>query len=60
MRKCWTEKPDERPTFTKLKEWIATLLDRVEHPLGNSDRATNITTTYVNLAMGSQYKYDAE
>lgn len=60
MRKCWAENPAERPTFTTLKDWIATLLDRVEQPLGDKDRVTNIATVYVNLAMGSQYKHDAD
>ena len=60
MRKCWTENPEDRPTFSTLKEWIATMLDRVDHPLGGTVDSSNIATLYVNLAMGSQYKYDID
>ena len=60
MRKCWTENPEDRPTFSTLKEWIATMLDRVYHPLSGTVDSTNIATLYVNLAMGSQYKYDID
>ncbi|KAH3797101.1 hepatocyte growth factor receptor-like [Dreissena polymorpha] len=57
MRRCWLVDPQDRPSFSELRECIAAMLERVHLQLGRADRM-NIATLYVNVSMGTECLYE--
>ncbi|XP_060575152.1 hepatocyte growth factor receptor-like [Ruditapes philippinarum] len=58
MRRCWAINPDDRPTFTSIRQCISDMLEKVHHQLGDTQKNSNISTVYVNLNTCSGCTYE--
>ncbi|CAG5119896.1 unnamed protein product, partial [Candidula unifasciata] len=58
MLQCWHAVPAERPTFSQLYRDITTMVEQIEHKMGNVQQ--NIQSTYVNISECNHYHYRDE